>query len=154
MSKTLWIIDHYSSEPKYGGYTRQYHYARGIAAHGYHVVVIASSFSHFTHQYITEDEYSCSEISDNVHFVYLKTTRYLTNASAKRFLGMLSFAGQVSKYKKRIEKQFGRPDWVVASSPHPFTWIAGNQIAKKYGSGYNIEIRDFWPLELKKIKIP
>ena len=152
MSKTLWIIDHYSSEPKDGGYTRQYHYARGIAAHGYHVVVIASSFSHFTHQYITEDEYSCSEISDNVHFVYLKTTRYLTNASAKRFLGMLSFAGQVSKYKKRIEKQFGRPDWVVASSPHPFTWIAGNQIAKKYGSGYNIEIRDFWPLELKKNK--
>lgn len=152
MKKTLWIIDHYSSEPKYGGYTRQYNYAKGIAEYGYHVVVIASSFSHFTHKYIADDEYNISEISDNIHYIYLRTTQYLTNDSPKRFLGMLSFARQINKYKKVIERQFGKPDWIVASSPHPITWIIGNKIAVKYCASYNIEIRDFWPLELRKSK--
>ena len=33
-----------------------------------------------------------------------------------------------------------------------YTFETLMKIAKKYGSGYNIEIRDFWPLELKKNK--
>ena len=53
--KTIWIIDHYSSEPKHGGVSRQYDFAKELSKRGYKVVIIASSFSHYTHSYISED---------------------------------------------------------------------------------------------------
>lgn len=147
--KTYWIIDHYSSEPQYGGYTRQYNFARGLAALGYRVVVIASSFSHFKHVFIADEEYVTSEIEPNVHYVYLRTTPYVENAGVKRFAGMLSFLRAIGKYRGRIEECFGKPAWVLGSSPHPFSWIAAYRIARHYGAKFYAEVRDFWPLELR-----
>ena len=148
--KTLWIIDHYSSEPKYGGYTRQYNLAKGISQQGFNVVVIASSFSHFRHEYISEKEFFITEISQNIHFIYLKTANYISHVSVKRFWGMIDFILKIKKYSHIIKNSFGSPDWVVASSPHIFDWVAGEIIAKQYNAIYNIEIRDFWPLELRQ----
>lgn len=148
-NKVLWIIDHYASEPKYGGYTRQYSLAREIAQTGIDVVVLASSFSHFTHKYMTEDEITVSEISPNAHFIYIKTNSYDRNSGIQRLFGMRSFTRKVIKHSNYIEMKFGRPDWIVASSPHIYAWIAGERIAKKYNASYNIEIRDFWPWELR-----
>lgn len=150
MCKTLWIIDHYSSEPKYGGYTRQYNLAKGIAQSGINVVVIASSFSHFRHEYITKENIFTNEIEKKIHFVYLKTSSYENHVSAKRFLSMIDFVVQIRRYKRIIAQKFGVPDWVVASSPHIFDWIAGEHVAKEFNSKFNIEIRDFWPLELRR----
>ena len=36
--KTVWIIDHYSSEPKHGGISRQYDFALELSRKGYNVV--------------------------------------------------------------------------------------------------------------------
>lgn len=150
MCKTLWIIDHYSSEPQYGGYTRQYNLAKGIARSGINVVVISSTFSHFRHEYISEENMFTTEIERKIHFVYLKTSCYKNHVSAKRFLGMIDFVVQIMKYKLIIAQKFGAPDWVVASSPHIFDWIAGELVGKEFKAKFNIEIRDFWPLELRR----
>lgn len=42
--KTIWIIDHYSSEPQYGGISRQYDFACELSKRGYNAVVISSAF--------------------------------------------------------------------------------------------------------------
>ena len=39
--KNIWIIDHYSSEPQYGGISRQYDFAMELAKRDYNVVVLA-----------------------------------------------------------------------------------------------------------------
>lgn len=146
---TIWIIDHYSSEPKYGGYSRQYNFAVGLAKRGYNVVVIASSFSHFTHNYISQKKVTISKINNNVHYIYVKTGEYKFNSSIYRFKGMIEFCVRSWKNIRNIEQKFGRPLWVVGSSPHPFVWILAFQIAKKYNAKFIAEVRDFWPLELE-----
>lgn len=145
--KTIWIIDHYSSEPVYGGISRQYDFAKELGKHGCRVIVIASGFSHFTHKYITEKEESVkvSEVSENVHYIYLKTSAYSTNGGAARAKNMIDFLEKALKYEKIIARHYGRPDVVTGCSVHPLAWIAAYRIAKKYKARFVAEVRDFWP---------
>lgn len=141
----IWIIDHYSSEPQYGGISRQYDFAKGLSSKGHEVVVISSAFSHFSHSYISEEDFLINEINPKAHYVYLKTLKYETNKSPKRIFNMFSFVSAVKKHQKILEKQFGKPDLVVGCSIHPFTWIAANKVAKRSKAKLFIEVRDLWP---------
>lgn len=143
--KTVWIIDHYSSEPQFGGIARQFDFANELSKRGYNVVVISSSFSHFTHNYFKEEEISISRVNDNVHYVYLKTTAYTKNSGLARLKNMLSFKNMVVEYMDRISDMLGKPDVVNGCSVHPFAWIAANTVSKKYKTKLCVEVRDLWP---------
>lgn len=145
MGKNIWIIDHYSSEPQYGGISRQYDFAKELANRGHNIVVVSSSFSHFTHDYISHEDKFDSEISKKVHYVYLKTTPYSSNGGVGRLKNMLSFMRQVLRYKDEIAKEYGCPDVVNGCSVHPFVWLAAYDTAKKYHCRFCVEVRDFWP---------
>lgn len=145
--KTIWIIDHYSSEPVYGGISRQYDFARELGKRGYHVVVIASGFCHFTHEYISEKGRSVkvSELSKNVHYIYLRTSAYTSNGGVGRAKNMIDFMAKVLKYEEVIARHYGRPDVVTGCSVHPLAWVAAYRIARKYKVKFVAEVRDFWP---------
>lgn len=143
--KTIWIIDHYSSEPQYGGISRQYDFARQLAKMNYNVVVIASGFSHFTHTYISEENIFVNEIEPLVHYVYLKTSAYQTNGGVGRAKNMIDFLRKVLKYESYIATKYGRPDVVNGCSVHPLAWVAAQKVAKKYHVRFCAEVRDFWP---------
>ena len=145
--KTIWIIDHYSSEPEYGGISRQYDFAKELGKRGYNVVVIASGFSHFTHEYIVEEGHNLkvSTISDHVHYVYLRTRSYKENNGGGRARNIADFMCKVIKYESAIAKKYGKPDVVTGCSVHPLTWIAAYKIARKYKVRFVAEVRDFWP---------
>ena len=87
----LWIIDHYSSEPQYGGIQRQFDFANELSKRGHDVTVIASSFSHFSHKYISTEDLHVSPITSRSRYVYLRTTSYKRNDSIDRILNTLSF---------------------------------------------------------------
>lgn len=143
--KTIWIIDHYSSEPKYGGIARQYDFAMELSKRGFNVVVIASSFSHFNHTYISEEEMFISKISDNAHYVYLKTSSYTSNNSLARFKNIFSFERAVKNNRDDIANRFGIPDVINGCSVHPLAWIAAHKASNKYNTLLSIEVRDLWP---------
>lgn len=143
--KTIWIIDHYSSEPVYGGISRQYDFGRELGKRGYHVVVIASGYSHFTHSYISDQSLKASAAAANVRYIYLKTSSYSSNSGAKRAKNMADFMVKVLKYESRIAKKYGKPDTVTGCSVHPLAWVAAYMIAKKYRVRFVAEVRDFWP---------
>jgi len=143
--KTIWIIDHYSSEPRFGGIARQYDFAVELSKRGYNVVVIASSFSHFTHSYISKKEAFTTRIARNAHYVYLRTTPYVSNRGIKRAENMFSFLVQVMKYQNRIAEKYGKPDVVNGCSVHPLAWVAAYYVARKYRIRFCIEVRDLWP---------
>jgi len=46
---------------------------------------------------------------------------------------------------KAIAKQNGKPDTIIASSPHLLTLIAGIRIARRYKVPCICEVRDLWP---------
>ncbi len=143
--KTIWIIDHYSSEPKYGGIQRQYDFAMELSKRGYQVVVISSSFSHYTHSYISDEKVFVSKIADNARYVYLKTTSYESNGGLGRIRNMFSFKRAVLKNYKQIACEFGKPDVVTGCSIHPLTWIAAYKVSKHFGCKFLTEVRDLWP---------
>lgn len=141
----IWIIDHYSSEPKYGGISRQYDFAIELAKRGYNVVVFSSAYSHFTHSFITEKSHQINEVNRNVHFVYVKTVPYKKNNSLKRFINMLSFQPAVKKVFKGVADKYGPPDVVTGCSVHPLAWTIAYKISRKYHSRFLVEVRDLWP---------
>jgi len=143
--KTIWIIDHYSSEPKYGGISRQYDFAGELGKRGYKVVVFASSFSHFTHSYISEEECFLSEVSENVTYVYLRTASYQNNNGLQRARSMFDFLFKVLRLEKEVAKKYGKPDVVTGCSVHPLAWVAAYRISRKYKIRFCAEVRDFWP---------
>lgn len=143
--KTIWIIDHYSSEPRFGGISRQYDFALELSKRGYQVVIIASGFSHFTHSYISEEDIFTTEIAETAHYVYLKTKQYESNGGVGRAKNMFSFLRQVTRYQSQIAKKYGAPDVVNGCSVHPLAWVAAYRIARKYKIRFCIEVRDLWP---------
>lgn len=143
--KTIWIVDHYSSEPQHGGISRQYDFARQLSKVGFRVVVIASAFSHFTHSFISSEDCCIVEFVPNSYYVYLRTLAYKKNNSFRRAYSMFDFLRQVNKYSKLIVDTCGEPDAIIGCSIHPLAWIAAYRIAKKYNIRFCVEVRDFWP---------
>lgn len=143
--QTIWIIDHYSSEPEYGGISRQYDFAKELGRRGYQVVVIASGFCHFTHSYISERAVGVRNLTEHVHYIYLKTSSYESNGGPGRAKNMLDFMNRVIKYQGIIARRYGKPDVVTGCSVHPLAWIAAYHTARKYKARFVAEVRDFWP---------
>lgn len=146
-NKTIWIIDHYSSEPKYGGISRQYDFARELCKRGHNIVVIASGFCHFTHKFIVPKGYDVkvSIPASNIHYVYLRTIGYENNGGSRRARNMFSFVSQVLNHEEQIAKRYGKPDVVMGCSIHPLAWLAAWRVARKYKVNFVAEVRDFWP---------
>ncbi|MCI9021145.1 MAG: glycosyltransferase family 4 protein [Eubacterium sp.] len=143
--KTVWIIDHYSSEPEYGGISRQYDFAVELGRRGFHVVVIASGFSHFTHSYISQKDVKVSRIAGNVHYIYLKTGSYTSNSGAGRAKSMADFLCMAVRCESSIARRFGKPDAVTGCSVHPLAWAAAFHASRRYHARFLAEVRDFWP---------
>ena len=129
--QTIWIIDHYSSEPKYGGISRQFDFARELGRRGYHVVIIASGFCHFTHTYIADKPVKVSTLDENVHYIYIKTSSYQENGGLGRGKNMLDFMRKVIKYEDIIARRYGKPDAVTGCSVHPLAWVAAYKASKR-----------------------
>lgn len=143
--KTIWIIDHYSSEPKYGGIQRQFDFANELSRRGYRTVIISSAFSHYTHSYISEENCFISKFAENASYAYVHTEAYTSNGGLGRVKSMLSFVRAVKKNYKKIAEELGTPDVVMGCSVHPLAWIVANKIAKEYKVRFVAEVRDLWP---------
>lgn len=142
---TIWIVDHYSSEPKHGGIQRQFDFANELSRRGYKTVIISSAFSHYTHSYITEKPIVFSHFAKNSYYAYVHTTRYFTNGGLGRVRNMFSFMFSALKYRKIVEKHVGKPDVVIGASVHPLAWISAYRISRHYKVPFIAEVRDLWP---------
>lgn len=139
----IWILNHYATRiPENGGGGRHYYFARELVKKGYEVTVIASGFSHYdygeTQQY-NKKGFSTDNV-DGIGYYWIKTFPYNSN-SWRRILNMLSYACK----SFAIGKNFQPPDLIIASSMHPFTWISGYLLARRFGCRFVSEVRDLWP---------
>ncbi len=146
--KTIWIINQYASHLT----ERHLNLAINFAKEDHNVVVITSSFHHGQHKYIYEENCKITEISKNVHYVYLKSKpAYCTNGS-KRVLNMMDFCVCYLRFQNRIAEMLGKPDYVIASSAPPFMWELGYKASNKYKAKLIVEFRDIWPLSLIEVQ--
>lgn len=81
---------------------------------------------------------------NGIPYVFIKTSISKGNG-LDSIKNMLCFYKNLFPVSKIIEKNYGKPDIILASSVHPLTLVAGIQIAKKMKIPCVCEIRDLWP---------
>jgi len=151
--KTIWIINHYAGNTDVGLEYRHYHIAKELKKQGLNVVIFASSYTHLLNDEIVFDsEYQEVKYQD-IPYVWIKTPKYEGNGLS-RFKNMFVFTMKLQKLYKKIDS-LPKPDYVLASAPHPFVVLNGYFIGKHFNAKFIFEERDLWPmsiLELTEIK--
>lgn len=143
------IISQYAGSPTLGMVIRNYNWAREFLQLGHDCTIIAASYSHYRHTNIDINS-SCYErkLIDGATYYWVKTAHYNGDSYLGRILGMLSFHYRLQKVLKYLEKDF---DIVVASSPQPFQIFQAKYFSAKCSAKLVYDIRDLWPLTLRKI---
>jgi glycosyltransferase involved in cell wall biosynthesis len=80
----------------------------------------------------------------DVDFWFLETPRY-GDGSLGRLWNNLSFGPRFSLNATRISEKFGKPDIIIASTPHLFFVSAAQRVARRFHAKFWVEVRDLWP---------
>jgi glycosyltransferase involved in cell wall biosynthesis len=90
------------------------------------------------------------KIVEEVSYEFVKSPEYTGNGLG-RLLNMIHFSWNFLRSASEYVKKYGRPDVVIASSPHPYAFLATHMVAKRYGAKSFFEVRDLWPLSLVEL---
>ena len=141
----IWYLHHYATPYEIPGLHRPFEFGEYFCKQGHKITVFTSSYLHFASKNMIEDnsKYLVKKY-DEVEAVFIKTCGY-ENSAKNRVINMFQFGMKLPKIAKMYAKTNDKPDVIIASSPHPFTMMAGLKIAKKFGIPCICEVRDFWP---------
>lgn len=141
----IWYLHHYATPYELPGLHRPFEFGEYFQKNGNKITVFSSSYLHYANSNMIEDN-ARSKVAkyNDIETVFVKTCGY-KNSGVKRIINMLQFGLRLPKVAKDYVKRTGKPDVIIASSPHPLTMLAGLKIAKKYKIPCICEIRDFWP---------
>lgn len=141
--KNIVIINHHATIPKYGGGGRHHQFSIELSKRDFNVTLIGSSYLHGTKEYLHDAAIMNDSVNENYEFNMIRTVPAYKSDMKKRLLNYMDFKNKVGNYDLTV-----KPDVIIASSVHPFAWIAGYKLAKKYGAKFVVEVRDLWPLSL------
>ncbi len=141
----IWYLHHYATPYEIPGLHRPFEFGEYFNSNGHKTTVFSSSYLHYSSLNLIDDGTKYIERQySGVDAVFVKTCGY-ENSGSKRVINMLQFGMRLPQIAKEYAKKKGKPDVIIASSPHPFTMLAGLKIAKKFGIPCICEVRDFWP---------
>ena len=143
--KNIWVFHHYATPPTMNGFTRPFNFAINMNDKNYRTTVFTASYLHFSDTNIINDSapFKKEEYLD-VSFVFVKTPSSAKNTLA-RVKNIIAYYKNLQRITKRYSRQFGKPDLIIASSPHPLSMVAGIRVSKKLNVPCVCEIRDLWP---------
>jgi glycosyltransferase involved in cell wall biosynthesis len=137
----IWLLHPFAGGPAgLGRHWRPFWLADAWARMGHRPLVVSSRFHHLHQQPQTAGP---RRIGD-VDFWFLETPRY-GEGSFGRLWNNLSFGPRLSLNATRISEQFGKPDLIIASTPHLFFVSAAQRVARRFGAKFWVEVRDLWP---------
>ncbi|MBR2577983.1 MAG: glycosyltransferase family 4 protein [Erysipelotrichaceae bacterium] len=145
----IWIMNHYAAHMRTDKGGRHYWFAKYLDKMGYQPVVFCA--------YKEQEKLWEKKMAEDIHTPFINVKVHGTrDGGLTRIINMVSFYFNVKKAAIQFAKTDGRPDIILASSVHPLTLIAGEQLAKRYGVPCICEMRDLWPEAIvaysKKIK--
>ena len=143
--KNIWYFHHYATPETMSGMSRPSSFGKHLQKAGHRITVFAASFMHYSGEnLIAGRELYVTNHDTEVPFVFVRTRGY-ANSGKARMYNMIQFCINLQKTARRYAREDGRPDVIIASSPHPLTLLAGIRVAKHFGIPCICEIRDFWP---------
>lgn len=146
--RRLLAVVHAGGSPHHGPNTRWYYLGQALQRRGIEVEVVSSSSFH---KYFSPPSVSTplqQERIDGLTYHWIRTRHY-----RGRGLGQLANQWDFVRGCLRTAKALAnrRPDLVVAVSPHPFTAIAADRIARLADVPLVFEIHDLWPQVLVEL---
>ncbi|MGY4178339.1 glycosyltransferase involved in cell wall biosynthesis [Bradyrhizobium sp. USDA 4518] len=136
----IWLLHPFAGGPELGRHWRPFWLADAWGKMGHRVVVVSAAFHHLHRQ----PRVPGPQRINDVDFWFLDTPRYGIG-SVGRLRNNLSFGPAVRLAAPAIAAQFGRPDLMIASSPHLFFISAAHQVARHFEARFWLEVRDLWP---------
>lgn len=144
----IWIINQYATLPATGGSFRHRYLARGLAAKGHEVAIIAARWTHLTRDEAAAFAAPQVDYFEEFRFVSLDLLRYPYAQSRKRVLNWFWFGYKILSLPRLLDEE---PDVIIYSSPAPVGYLAAERLARRYGAQLVFEVRDIWPLTLTEI---
>lgn len=143
--KNIWFFHHYAVLPSMNGQIRPFNFGLRLQEFGFRVTIFAASYLHHSDVNLISDgrKFLCNN-EYGVPFVFVNTPSSASGLLA-RIKNMAAFYFGVLKTTAEYAKEHGKPDVIIASSPHPLTMIAGIKVARKYKIPCICEVRDLWP---------
>jgi glycosyltransferase involved in cell wall biosynthesis len=136
----IWLLHPFAGGPSgLGRHWRPFWLADAWTRMGHRPLVVSAKFHHL-HQ---EPQTAGPRRIGNVDFWFLETPRY--DGSLGRLWNNLSFGPRFQLNASRISEQFGKPDLIIASTPHLFFVSAAQRVAQRFSAKFWVEVRDLWP---------
>jgi glycosyltransferase involved in cell wall biosynthesis len=137
----IWLLHPFAGGPAgLGRHWRPFWLADAWTRMGHRPLVVSARFHHL-HR---EPQAAGPRRIGNVDFWFLETPRY-GDGSLGRLWNNLSFGPRFHLNATRISEQFGKPDLIIASTPHLFFISAARRIARRFDAKFWVEVRDLWP---------
>lgn len=136
----IWLLHPFAGGPGLGRHWRPFWLADAWIKMGHRPVIVSAAFHHL-HR-LPRD--TGPQRIGNVDFWFIETPRYGVG-SLGRLRNNLAFGARFRSMAASIEIQFGKPDLIIASTPHLFFISAAAGVAKRYNAKFWVEVRDLWP---------
>lgn len=145
----IWIANHYATSMYFNRAGRHFWFAEELCKRGHNVTIFCSNIGHNGGESVNLEGKKYKEIKINdIRFIFVKTSEYSSN-SIDRIKNMVLFFLNFKKTAIKLISNKGEiPDIIIASSVHPLTLLAGEQLSRKYNIPCICEIRDLWPESL------
>lgn len=141
----IWIMNHYATEMFEDKAGRHYWFARELNKKGHNVTVFtASTFLNTNRKIDTGEKLFVEQEDECSRFVFVKTPPWDGNG-VSRIKNWVVFYKNLFPVTKKLVRERGKPDVIIASSVHPLTMVAGIKISKRIKVPCICEIRDLWP---------
>ena len=135
----IWMLHPFAGGPGLGRHWRPYWLADAWQKMGHRPLVISAAFHHLH----MEPRRPGLQHIGGVDFWFVDTPTYGSNLS--RLRNNLGFGSRFRHDANGIAAAQGRPDLVIASSPHLFFVTAARRVARQFGAKFWLEVRDLWP---------
>lgn len=142
----IWYVHPYAGGPGVGRYSRPYYLAKQWLQAQARCTVFTPSFHHLLD---APQGVGTRDIA-GVPYEFVPARPYQGNG-AGRLLHMAAFSLKMRLHANKYARLHGRPDLIVASSPHPYVFLATHALARKFGARSVFEVRDLWPLSLTEL---
>lgn len=147
MDKTIWYIHPYAGGPGLATFYRPYFLSAAWLQAGARATVFCSAWHHLMPSTVRRTEV---ENLEGVPYVFVPASEYVGNGLG-RLRNMFGFCRNLLVRSREYERLAGRPDMIIASSPHPYCLLPAWLLAKKWRARLVFEVRDIWPLSLVEL---
>lgn len=142
----IWYVAHYAGGPSVGRHSRGWSLAQNWQKSGARVTVILAN----RHHMLDGDQTAGTKTVQGVDYHFLLTPAYRNNG-LMRIFNMFAFIASFRIKQRELIRLHGRPDAIIASSPHPFGFLVTHRLARSIGAKSVFEVRDLWHASIIEI---